>query len=914
MFRFSISFVLFSFVFFQSVFAGFYEGVNLYEQQKYREAYQELYPLKGGNIYAHPYILDLYKNHAGAIDGRSMPLSSDDLIYLTETSSLPAKGNLAASKIYIKISNKLKAHKGKKKVNTKSDQKELEALRIEKISRAQYLTGKLTFENKIESKDLFLSIKDPLYRKDVTIHNYYFTASSNGDIDAIKAFMYKIELIKNARKKEQFKNDVYGSMNPGVGEKYFNNFSLMNKLICKNDDINSIASVYTLLLRLEKNGKDPSFYLSALLKAASWGSEEAQLKIVNLLFVSSCEDETLNPFKYMKTLEENILQINLTVNTSDHLITLLHFLAYKNHSKMQFYLAMLYDPKNEHCTFRKSELDAANMQNNKYAHTININTNNEKAYFWYDQASNNGFLDAKCLCAIRLYKDLYDETQKPLLNLMKLAEQSEKLVSMCYDVFFNISDHNSIDKEAFKGIILRKCFDIYIRLFSYLNINAQQKLFEIIRKGSEGEIDEVHCNEIMAEAHLKELCNYKKDFHKIIQYYTKIASKSEIAGKNLAYIYMFGDVGFNVTQQSKKTAEKICLDLLERPEFKDDADLMYKLAVLYDELYESVEEGYNPEKALYYLLKAARFGNLDAMTAIGMKYFMSQDNYFDYYKQQINEDEAFNYLKNAHDAGVAQASFIYSMLMMSGYSKTVPKDLKKSHHILNDLSSKDEGEASDNAKLMLGFFEAPEQIDSLNSDSALIVSEQPYEVSKADSEFKETIQSIMTEIEQHPDQSEEISSDSDNEDDSVENPTIIIETPTDLDAYQDIDPAAIHRAHQARKIAISTEDEPEVNNGQIVVQSEKKLKKKKEQKLLDKFKGSYVSKASHAQFMRLMNVLGKEYKTKMTPSKGSNINFEVGDNILKMHKPAHSNVGRIGFGRSKSIKDLLSSIEGDDVK
>ncbi len=37
MFRFSISFILFSFVFFQSVFAGFNEGVNLYEQQKYRE-------------------------------------------------------------------------------------------------------------------------------------------------------------------------------------------------------------------------------------------------------------------------------------------------------------------------------------------------------------------------------------------------------------------------------------------------------------------------------------------------------------------------------------------------------------------------------------------------------------------------------------------------------------------------------------------------------------------------------------------------------------------------------------------------------------------------------------------------------------------------------------------------------------
>lgn len=192
MFRFFISFVLFSFVFFQSVFAGLYEGINFYEQQKYREAYQELYPLKGDNIYAHPYILDLYKNHAGAIDGRSIPLSSDDLIYLTETSSLSTKGNLAASKIYIKITNKLKLNKGKKKINTKKEQKELENLRLEMISRAQYLTGKLIFENIIENKELFLEMKNLILRKDLTMHHYYFTASSNGDIDAIKAFIYKL--------------------------------------------------------------------------------------------------------------------------------------------------------------------------------------------------------------------------------------------------------------------------------------------------------------------------------------------------------------------------------------------------------------------------------------------------------------------------------------------------------------------------------------------------------------------------------------------------------------------------------------------------------------------------------------------------------------------------------------------------
>ncbi|MDP3533417.1 MAG: hypothetical protein Q8S31_09050 [Alphaproteobacteria bacterium] len=914
MFRFSISFVLFSFVFFQSVFAGFYEGVNLYEQQKYREAYQELYPLKGGNIYAHPYILDLYKNHVGSIDGRSMPLSSDDLIYLTETSSLLTKGNLAASKIYIKITNKLKVNKGKKKINTKKEQKELEDLRIEKISRAQYLTGKLIFENKIENKDIFLEIKNPSLRKDVTIHHYYFTASSNGDIDAIKSFIYKIESIKNVREKEQYKNYIYGSMNPGVGEKYFNNFSLMNKLICKNDDINSIQSVYTLLMKLEKNSKDPSFYLSALLKAASWGSEEAQLKIAHLLLVSSCEDEILNPFKYTKTLEQCNYQINLTVNTSDHLMALLHLFAYKNHPKMQFYLAMLYDPKNEHCEFRKSELDAANMQNKKYAHTININTNKEKADFWYEQASYNGWMDAKCLCAIRLYNEVDNETQNPVQDLKKITELSEKLVSMCYEAFFNISDMNSIDKDAFKEIALKKCCLIYTNFINYLSLNTQQKLLEIIQKGFEENIDEVRCAEIMAEAHLKELGDYKKDFNKIIEYYTKIASKSEIAGKNLVYIYMFGVAGFEVTQQSKKAAEKICLELLKLPEFKDDADLMYKLALLYGELYEFEEEGYNPKKSWDYMIKAARLGNLDAMTLIGMKYFFYRDDCFEYYRQNITEEEVFECTKKAHEAGIAQASFIYSILTMSGFSKAAPKDLKKSHEILCELSNNSECKASENAKLMLGFFQIPEQIDSLNSDSSVIVLEQPFEVSEMYDDFKETIQSIMAEIEQYPDQPEETSSDSDNEDDSVENPTIIIETPTDLDAYQDIDPVAIHRAHQARKIAISTKDESEVNNGQVEVQSRKKPKKKKEQKLLDRFKGSYVSKASHAQFMRLMNVLGKEYKTKMTPSKGSNINFEVGDNILKMHKPAHSNVGRIGFGRSKSIKDLLSKIDGDDVE
>ncbi|MDP1975964.1 MAG: hypothetical protein Q8K37_08355, partial [Alphaproteobacteria bacterium] len=195
--------------------------------------------------------------------------------------------------------------------------------------------------------------------------------------------------------------------------------------------------------------------------------------------------------------------------------------------------------------------------------------------------------------------------------------------------------------------------------------------------------------------------------------------------------------------------------------------------------------------------------------------------------------------------------------------------------------------------------------------------------SETNSEFKEIIKCIMAEIEQHPDQSEEIPSDSNNEDDSVENEdsitteTIIgqdVKQYANNDMNECVDPVVIHKAHQARKIAISTKGESEVNNEQSEAQSRKKPKKKKEQKLLDKFKGSYVSKASHTQFMRLMNVLGKEYKTKMTPSKGSNINFEVGDNILKMHKAAHSNVGRIGFGRSKSIKDLLSNIEGNDVE
>ena len=77
----------------------------------------------------------------------------------------------------------------------------------------------------------------------------------------------------------------------------------------------------------------------------------------------------------------------------------------------------------------------------------------------------------------------------------------------------------------------------------------------------------------------------------------------------------------------------------------------------------------------------------------------------------------------------------------------------------------------------------------------------------------------------------------------------------------------------------------------------------------------YCRKFECIAFWQLCSVLSLfYYKTKMTPSKGSNINLEVGDNILKMHKPAHSNVGRIGFGRSRSIKDLLSNIEGNDVE
>ena len=660
-------------------------------------------------------------------------------------------------------------------------------------------------------------------------------------------------------------------MKPGVGEKYFNNFSLMDRLISQNDNINSIQSVYTLLMKLEKNNKDTSFYLSALLKAASWGSEEAQLKIVNLLLVSSFEDETLNPFNYTKTLGEYNYQINLTVNTSDHLMALLHLFAHKKHPKMQFYLAMLYDPKNEHCEFRKSELDAANMQNKKYAHTININTNKEKAYFWYEQASCNGWLDAKFLCAIRFYNEVNNETQNPVQNLKKITELSEKFVSMYYEVFFNISDLNSIDKDAFKELALKKCCLIYVNFVNYLSLNAQQKLFEIIQKGSESKIDEVRCNEIMAEAHLKELGDYKKDFDKIIEYYTKIASKSKIAGKNLAHIYMFGVSGFEVTQQSKKTAEKICLDLLNLPEFKDDADLMYKLALLYGELYEFEEDGYNPKKSWDYMIKAARLGNLHAMTSIGMKYFFYRDDCFEYCRQNITEEEVFECTKKAHEAGVSQASFVYSILTMSGFSKAAPKDLKKSHKILCELSNNSEDKASENAKLMLGFFETPEQIDLLNSDSALIVSDKSSEVSETNSEFKEIIKSIMAEIEQHPDQSEEITSNSNNEDDSVENEdsitteTIIgqdVKQYANNDMNECVDPVVIHKAHQARKIAISTKGESEVNNEQSEAQSRKKPKKKKEQKLLDKFKGSYVSKASHTQFMRLMNVLGKEYIVK----------------------------------------------------
>lgn len=63
MYHFLLSFIFIFVIGFKTLFAGLYEGINLYEQQKYADAYEELYPLKGFNIYAHPYILDLYKNH-----------------------------------------------------------------------------------------------------------------------------------------------------------------------------------------------------------------------------------------------------------------------------------------------------------------------------------------------------------------------------------------------------------------------------------------------------------------------------------------------------------------------------------------------------------------------------------------------------------------------------------------------------------------------------------------------------------------------------------------------------------------------------------------------------------------------------------------------------------------------------------
>jgi hypothetical protein len=913
MFRFYVLVFTILLPIFQPVEAGLYEGIHLFEQQKYAEACQELYPLKGINLYAHPYILDLHLHH-------NLPLTQDDIVYLNETTSLITKGNLEASKAYIKIQRKCNS---KKKVNIKKEINELEILTTNRISRAQYLLGKLIKEGKIGTQS-----QAHQKANDLSEHHYYFLASSNGDIDAMQKLVQRLDSIKDAKAKETFKLAIFQTMNADIGNKYISNYSLIVKKISAQA---SIPEIYSLLAQLYKD-KNHSFYFNLLLSAAGWGDESALRHFEDLLALSLYPDEKITPFYYQKKGKQDgqdvLFAIPFKEHTSNHIMTIIHFLAYKNRPKIQFYLAQLYDPDERSNRWRQSDAPQICASHSSALNVVNIKTKKETSSFWSEKAAQNGWYDAKILETEEKYQIFIK--LDPNFTTKEESDIGNHLIFLYHEAFFNLSTQNSFVPEDMKDEITQRCTMFYTCFFNIFNEEAQKKLAQIIQKGSEAGMHQPCCCTIMAEIHALERADYPFDLTKIIDYLEKGKSYAPFVGLNLASIYLTGNFGYEVTTESIKKAEQIYQDLLqEEKSTEEQAELHFKLFLLYSDYYNEDEPHHTNYKARDHLLKAARLGQKEAMTLLAFKYISE-----DYYRSHLELKEVIDYIKHAHEEGYAYASLFYSILKMLGYDQEVDRNLDESHQILQDIATQPENNASENARLMLEFFETTEK-GSNNND--ILMPKDDHSLSSADASLQETILSIKEEVNLSHIGSvlsspEESSSESEDEQHceiemveghigktkiyDADTETIQTENMEESLAQDrkesildpDFDPVSIHKKYQELK-KFQAENATSMCEE---TQSSFQPRKKKGRKLLDKFKGTYASKMTHAQLIQLTNVLAKDFKTKVTTSKGSNIHFEIGDNILNIHKPGHSNVGRLNFGRTKSIKGLLNHLDDQE--